>query len=41
MTGLGGRFDNTYYVTSAYHCYDLERGYETSFEAECAYWGAN
>jgi phage protein D len=39
LTGLGPRFDNTYYVTSACHRFDQERGYETAFEAECAYWG--
>lgn len=36
--GLGPRFDNTYYVTAARHTYDLERGYLTAFEAECAFW---
>lgn len=40
LTGLGGRFDNTYYVTRACHRFDSRRGYETSFEAECAFWGA-
>lgn len=39
VEGLQGRFDNTYYVTEVRHRYDLERGYETDFEAECAYLG--
>lgn len=39
ITGLGPRFSNTYYVTRATHRYDLEKGYETDFEAECAFWG--
>lgn len=34
-----GRFDNTYYVTEVRHRFDLERGYETDFDAECAYLG--
>jgi phage protein D len=40
LSGMGPRFDNTYYVVSATHRYDLARGYETLFEAECAYWMA-
>jgi uncharacterized protein len=40
LTGLGPRFDNTYYVVLACHRFDQTRGYETTFEAECAYWGA-
>ena len=39
LNGLGSRFDNTYYVVRACHRFDKERGYETDFEAECAYWG--
>ena len=39
LSGMGGRFDNTYYVVSACHRYDLRRGYETDFEAESAYLG--
>jgi phage protein D len=39
LRGLGGRFDNTYYVVSACHRYDLKRGYETDFEAESAFLG--
>jgi phage protein D len=40
LRGLGSRFDNTYYVVRASHRYDQTRGYETEFEAECAYLGA-
>jgi phage protein D len=40
LAGMGGRFDNTYYVTSACHRFDVKRGYETEFEAESAYLGA-
>lgn len=36
VSGLSNRFDNTYYVSSACHRWDVERGYETDFEAECA-----
>ena len=39
ITGIGPRFSNTYYVTRASHCFDLEVGYRTRFEAECAWWG--
>ena len=39
VTGTSRRFDNTYYVTYACHRFDLTRGYETDFEAECAYLG--
>lgn len=39
LAGLGRRFDNTYYVTYACHRWDEERGYQTDFEAECAFWG--
>ena len=39
LRGLGTRFDNTYYVVGACHRFDLERGYETDFTAECAYLG--
>jgi hypothetical protein len=38
LTGLGARFDNTYYVTAARHQFDQSHGYETHFEAESAYW---
>ncbi|MGB3294652.1 MAG: hypothetical protein WBB01_16840, partial [Phormidesmis sp.] len=39
LTGLGDRFDNTYYVVRTCHRFDVARGYETDFEAECAYFG--
>jgi phage protein D len=39
LSGLGPRFDNTYYVVRACHRYDQENGYQTEFEAECAYLG--
>lgn len=39
LKGLGDRFDNTYYVTCACHRFDLQRGYETDFKAESAFWG--
>jgi phage protein D len=39
LRGLGSRYDNTYYVVRACHRYDLSRGYETDFEAECAFLG--
>ncbi|WP_088889349.1 phage late control D family protein [Leptolyngbya ohadii] len=41
LTGMGDRFDNTYYVVKACHRYGVIRGYETDFSGECAYWGAN
>jgi phage protein D len=40
LHGLGGRFDNTYYVVRTCHRFDLQRGYETDFTAECAFLGA-
>ena len=39
LRGLGGRFENDYYVTLARHRWDSERGYETDFTAECAFLG--
>jgi len=39
LAGLSSRFDNVYYVTSVCHRFDLESGYTTDFEAECAYLG--
>jgi uncharacterized protein len=39
LKGLSRRFENTYYVVRACHRYDRTRGYETDFEAECAYLG--
>ena len=40
LGGLGGRFSNTYYVTSTVHHFDTQNGYQTRFRAECAYLGA-
>jgi len=39
LTGLGSRFSNDYYVTSAIHRWDANNGYETEFTAESAYLG--
>ncbi len=39
LTGLGPRFSNTYYVVRCCHRFDLDRGYETDFTAECAFLG--
>lgn len=39
LKGLGPRFDNVYYVTRACHRWDVANGYETDFEAECAFLG--
>ncbi len=39
LRGMGPRFDNTYYIARACHRWGVGRGYETDFEAECAYWG--
>jgi uncharacterized protein len=40
ITGLGDRFDNTYYVVEARHRYAAPSpGYVTDFRAECAHWG--
>jgi uncharacterized protein len=39
LTGLGPRFDNTYYVVRAVHRFDTKEGYLTDFEAECAFLG--
>ena len=36
LAGISRRFDNTYYVTSACHRWDVAKGYSTDFEAECA-----
>ena len=41
LTGLGTRFDNTYYVYRACHRFDRVNGYETDFEAECAFVGTS
>jgi len=39
ITGLGKRFNNSYYVVRACHRFDLAHGYETDFDAECAFMG--
>jgi uncharacterized protein len=39
LVGVGPRFSNTYYVVRACHRYDVRTGYETDFEAECAFLG--
>jgi len=39
LTGLG-RFSNSYYVVRCRHKYDLNAGYITDFEGECAFLGA-
>jgi len=40
ITGVGSRFENTYYVTHAQHHFSREDGgYVTDFRAECAFWG--
>ena len=39
LHGLSRRLNNTYYVAKACHRFDLSHGYETDFEAECAYLG--
>ena len=40
LSGVGPRFENTYFVTKVRHHYDLTYGYRTAFNAECAYLGA-
>jgi phage protein D len=40
LTGLGGRFSNTYYVVRARHKFDLSNGYKTEFEAQCPFLGS-
>jgi len=39
LLGIGPRFENTYYVTKTRHHYDALQGYQTTFQAECAYLG--
>lgn len=39
LSGLGPRFDNTYYVTRCRHHFDLDHGYRTDFDGECAFLG--
>lgn len=41
VTGVSRRFVNTYRVVRASHRFDLRSGYETDFEAECAYLGGS
>jgi phage protein D len=35
LTGVSRRFENTYYVASVHHRFDVHEGYETDFTAEC------
>lgn len=35
LTGVSPRFENTYYVVSAHHRFNVKEGYETDFKAEC------
>jgi phage protein D len=39
LKDVSARFDNTYYVVQAQHRFSMQSGYETHFEAECAYLG--
>ena len=39
IEGLSPRCNNTYYVVRSRHRYDLARGYETDFTAECGFLG--
>ena len=39
IEGVGPRFANTYYVTSACHRFDRSAGYQTDFTAECGHFG--
>ncbi|HEX9936432.1 MAG TPA: contractile injection system protein, VgrG/Pvc8 family [Longimicrobium sp.] len=39
LTGLGPRFSNSYHVVRAIHRWDVEEGYRTEFEGECAFLG--
>jgi uncharacterized protein len=39
LNGVGPRFSNTYYTTATVHHFDTQKGYQTSFRAECAYLG--
>ena len=39
LQGISRRFDNTCYVTSTCHRWDVTGGYATDFEAECAWLG--
>lgn len=39
VSGISAWFNNTYYVTSVRHLFDLTEGYRTEFEAQCAFRG--
>jgi Bacteriophage probable baseplate hub protein len=39
ISGVDHRFENTYYVVSVCHRYDVHDGYRSEFSAECAYLG--
>jgi phage protein D len=39
IAGVSPQYDNTYYVVRACHLFDLQKGYRTDFNAECAYLG--
>jgi phage protein D len=39
LDGVGPRFENTYFVTRVRHHFTMEKGYKTTFHAECAYLG--
>jgi len=39
VSGLSGRWDNSYYVVEARHLYDVHAGYRTEFVGECAWLG--
>jgi phage protein D len=41
LEDVGRRYGNQYYVTRCVHRWDVARGYETDFEAECAYIGVS
>ncbi len=40
LTGMGAGFDNTFYVVSTCHVFDMRSGYRTEFGAECAFMGS-
>jgi len=39
LKDVSPRFDNTYYVTACEHRWDVNRGFETGFCAESAFFG--
>lgn len=41
LSGVGRWFSNTFYVVKARHLFDLNEGYRTEFEGECAWLGGN